>query len=237
MQLLKNIYQIGGDLNGITWVGEDAGFRDGNSYALDLGEKIILFDSGCGDTLDQLFANMQYWGLDPEKISHCLITHPHLDHAGGAHLLKERGITLVSHPYTAECIAEGDERCCGYLYHKTFVPTRVDQFLQDGDILTVAGLDIRAHYFPGHTQGCTAFEFTLDRKRIFVSGDVIGTLNVGYFGWDGSIDFDKKIYIDSLLRFSRIDFDVMLSGHGMSHFYKPRRRVEECLNQALIQWR
>ncbi|NLN93515.1 MAG: MBL fold metallo-hydrolase [Candidatus Hydrogenedens sp.] len=237
MQLLKNIYQIGGDLNGITWIGEDAGFRDGNSYAVDLEEKIILFDCGCGDTLDQIFANMEYWGLDPEKISDCFLTHPHLDHAGGAHLLKKRGVRLISHPYTAGSVASGDERCCGYLYHKTFTPVTVNQFVDDGDVMTISGLHIRAHHFPGHTLGCTAFDFMMDGKRIIVSGDVIGTLNVGYFGWDGSIDFDKKKYIDSLLRFSRIDFDVMLSGHGMSYFYKPRRRVEECLNQALIQWR
>ncbi|HPX86481.1 MAG TPA: MBL fold metallo-hydrolase [Candidatus Hydrogenedentes bacterium] len=237
MQLLKNLYQIGGDLNGITWAGEDAGFRDANSYALDLGETIVLFDCGCGDTLDQLFANMRYWGLDPGRIGWCFLTHPHLDHAGAAHLLKAKGVRLVAHPYTGAAIAAGDERCCGYLYHKTFVPAQVDDTLRDGETMTVAGLPIRALHFPGHTLGCTAWQFTHDGKRVIVSGDVIGTLNVGYFGWDGSIDFDKTKYIDSLLRFARIDFDVMLSGHGMSHFYMPRRRVEECLNQALIQWR
>jgi hypothetical protein len=29
----------------------------------------------------------------------------------------------------------------------------------------------------------------------------------------------------------------MLPGHGLIYFHKPRRRVEEAFNQALIQWR
>ena len=69
------------------------------------------------------------------------------------------------------------------------------------------------------------------------SGDVIGTLLVGDFGWSGSIDFNKSKYIESLKRFARVDTDVMLPGHGMGYFHKPRRRVEEVLNAALMQWR
>ncbi len=237
MQLLRNLYQVGGDLNGITWAGIDAGFDDANTYALDTGKDILLFDCGCGDTLEQICDNMEYWGLEPDRIRYCVLTHAHLDHAGAAHLLKKRGVKLVAHVNAAEAMAAGDERCCGYLYHKVFTPCEVDIEVRDGDVLELLGLSIKALHFPGHTMGCTAYAFSLDGKRIVVSGDVIGTLNVGYFGWDGSIDFNKALYTESLTRFARMDFDVMLSGHGMSYFHKPRRRVEEALNQALIQWR
>jgi glyoxylase-like metal-dependent hydrolase (beta-lactamase superfamily II) len=85
--------------------------------------------------------------------------------------------------------------------------------------------------------GCTAYFFTLHNKKIVISGDVIGTLLSGDFGWSGSIDFDKKIYTQSLLKFSKMDTDIMLPGHGMIYFHKPRVRVEEALNSALMQWR
>ncbi len=237
MQLLKGLYQVGGDLNGITWAGVDAGFDDANAYALDTGAGILLFDCGCGDTLDQVYDNLCYWGLNPENIRYCLLTHAHLDHAGAAHLLRQSGVRIVAHAHAADAMAAGDERCCGYLYHKTFVPCETDIRVRDGEVLNLSGASIDVLHFPGHTMGCTAYAFTLDGKRVIVSGDVIGTLNVGYFGWDGSIDFDKAVYMESLKRFSRMDFDVMLSGHGMSYFHQPRRRVEEVLNQALIQWR
>jgi len=224
-------------LNGVTFDGEDAGYRDGNSYVLDSGQGLILFDAGCGDTLDQIFANMAYWGLNPDDIRYCILTHPHFDHAAGAHLLQKRGVKLISHATTADAVASGDERCCGYLYHKTFVPCQVDQIVDDGETFDVLGISFEVMHLPGHSMGCTAFLFDHEGKRVCVSGDVIGTLLAGHFGWSGSFDFNREIYLQSLIRFARVDTDLMLPGHGMIYFYKPRRRVEEALNMALIEWR
>ncbi len=237
MQLRQHLYQVGGDLNGITWAGVDAGFDDGNCYLLDTGQGLIMFDCGCGDTFDQIENNIRYWNLSPDDIRYCFLTHAHLDHAGAAFILRERGVTLVAHTVAAEAMAAGDERCCGYLYHKTFTPCEVQQTVKDGDIVDALGLSVEAMHLPGHTMGCTAWWFTHEDKRVVVSGDVIGTLLCGDFGWDGSIDFNKPVYTESLKRFARTDPDIMLSGHGLSHFYKPRRRIEQVLNEALIQWR
>ena len=237
MQLLRHIYQIGGDLNGVTFDQPDALWNDGNSYIVDTGEGLILFDCGCGDTFDQLLANMRYWSLNPDNIRYAILTHPHFDHAGGAYLFRQRGVRLLAIRETAEAVAAGDERCCGYLYHKTFTPVEVDQVLVDGEEVCLAGLTIAVMHLPGHSMGCTAFFFLWEGKRVVISGDVIGTLLSGDFGWSGSIDFNKTLYIDSLRRFARIDTDVMLPGHGMSYFHQPRRRVEDALNAALMQWR
>lgn len=237
MQLLKNIYQVGGDLNGITFDKQDALWNDGNSYILNTGNGLIMFDCGCGDTLDQIFRNMQYWNLSPDDIKYCILTHPHYDHAGGAHLLKQKGITLIAIGETADAVACGDERCCGYLYHKTFVPVIINQIVNDGERINLLGVEIEVMHLPGHSTGCTAFLFMHEGKKIVISGDVIGTLLGGDFGWSGSIDFDKKVYTASLRKFAKIDTDIMLPGHGMSYFHKPRWRVEQALNAALMQWR
>ena len=60
MQILRNLYQVGGDLNGITFDGVDAGYNDCNTYVIKTGGGIILIDSGCGDTMDQIFENMKF---------------------------------------------------------------------------------------------------------------------------------------------------------------------------------
>ena len=237
MQVLKNLYQVGGDLNGVTFDLQGALWNDGNSYILQAPEGLIMFDCGCGDTMDQIFTNMNYWGLSPDDIRYCLLTHPHLDHTGGAHLLKDRGIELIAIQETAEAVAAGDERCCGYLYHKKTVPVKVDRMVKDGDILHLLGIEIEVMHLPGHSMGCTAYSFMHEQKHIVLSGDIIGTLLAGDFGWDGSIDFDKKTYTESLRRFAKIDMDMMLPGHGLIYFHKPRWRIEEALNSALIQWR
>ena len=109
--------------------------------------------------------------------------------------------------------------------------------VKDGEQLSLLGVEIEVMHLPGHSMGCTAFLFEWTGKKLVVSGDVIGTLLVGDFGWDGSIDFDKKVYIESLRRFAKVDTDIMLPGHGMIYFHKPRWRVEQVLNSALMQWR
>ncbi|MGN6492575.1 MAG: MBL fold metallo-hydrolase [Agriterribacter sp.] len=237
MQLLKDIYQVGGDINGLTFDEPGALWNDANSYVIKTGQGLVMFDCGCGDTMEQIFDNMRYWGLSPEDIRYCVLTHSHYDHAGGAHLLKQKGVELVALKETADAVAAGDERCCGYLYHKTFTPVTVDRLIADKEVFDLCGLSFTAMHLPGHSMGCTAYFFNWSGKRVVISGDVIGTLLSGDFGWSGSIDFDKKKYTESLLRFSKVDTDVMLPGHGMSYFYKPRRRVEEALNAALMLWR
>jgi metallo-beta-lactamase class B len=237
MQILRHLYQVGGDLNGITWDGVDAGYQDGNTYVLERPDGLILFDCGCGDTFDQIVQNMAYWGLDLDQVTHCFLTHPHCDHAGGGHLLKQRGVELISIAATADAVAEGDNRCCGYLYHKTFTPFAVDRVVADGQSLEVLGISIEVMHLPGHSQGCTAYLFSHEDRRIVISGDVIGTLLAGEFGWSGSIDFDKTAYMQSLLRLAKVESDLMLPGHGLIYFHQPRRRVEEALNMALMEWR
>jgi len=237
VQILRGLYQVGGDMNGITFDGEDAAYRDGNTYILEGDGGLILFDSGCGDTMDQIFRNMAYWNLSPDDIKACILTHPHFDHAAGAHLLKARGVKLYAHPNTADAVAAGDERCCGYLYHKTFVPCEIDQTVEDGERFTVLGVEFETMHLPGHSMGCTAFLFTHEGRRICVSGDVIGTLLAGHFGWSGSFDFNREVYLKSLIRFAKVDTDMMLPGHGIIYCHKPRRRVEEAMNIALMEWR
>jgi len=237
MQILKNLYQVSGDLNGLTWNGVDVGYTDCNSYILAAADGLIMFDCGCGDTLDQIYRNMSYWGLDPEMIKHCFLTHPHLDHAGAGHILKKQGTEMTAVFQTADAVAKGDERCCPYLYHKAFQPFAVDRVVSDREVVKVLDVSIEVMHLPGHSMGCTAYVFTHEDKKIVVSGDVIGTLLVGEFGWSGSIDFNREVYLQSLKRFAKVDSDIMLPGHGLIYFHQPRRRVEESLNVALMEWR
>ena len=237
MQLLPDIYVVGGSLVGLTGNQVSGPFDDCNVYALDLGSEIILIDAGNGESWPMIQENMQQWGLDTRKISTALITHPHYDHAQGAHLLKDAGIELIAHAYTADAMEKGDERCCGYLYHRVFTPVSVDRILEDDEQFTVGSLTVQSIHLPGHTLGCTGFLISWKGKKVLFSGDVIGTLGYGHFGWSGSIDFDKQVYIKTLLKLSTIDSDVMLPGHGLASFTHPRERVEESLNEALMTWR
>ncbi len=237
MQVLKDIYQVGGDLNGITFDGKEAGYNDCNTYIIDRPDGLIMIDAGCGDTMEQIFNNMRYWDLNPNDLKYCLLTHAHFDHAAGGHILKKQGVALIAIAETADAVSKGDDRTCPYLYFKEFTPFTVDTIVKDSEVINLLGIDFEVMHLPGHSMGCTAFLCNHGGKKLIFSGDVIGTLLAGFHGWDGSIDFDKRTYLESLKRFSKMDSDVMLPGHGMIYFHKPRRRVQEALNLALIEWR
>jgi len=237
MQLLPNLYQISGTVSGLS--GSQAGdvFDECNVYCLKTEAGLILIDSGSGDYWDQGEANLALWGLESRDIIACLFTHAHYDHAGAAHRLKEMGVSLYASEESAHAMESGDERCCGFLYHKEFIPTTIDHTVRDRDVFTVGGVSFEAISLPGHTMGCTAYRIKWAGRTVLFSGDVIGTLGYGHFGWSGSIDFDKEVYLRSLLTMSRLDFDVMLGGHGVGSFINPIHRVEVSLNEALMAWR
>lgn len=238
MRIVPGVWQIGGSFTGLTWTGDYGGYDDANAYAVETGDGLILFDAGNGETFEQMTANLAAESLDGRPIRACLLTHAHWDHAGGAAKWRERfGAVLYAGQDAADALEAADERCAGFLYHRTVVPCRCDQTLADEERTTLGGLEITALHLPGHTAGCTAYRFDVGGKRVLVCGDVIGTLSAGWFGWDGSIDFDKRRYIDSLRRLAALEFDLLLTGHGPVCFGRPRVRVESALERALALWR
>ena len=237
MQILKNLFQLSGSLNGVTWRGGYGNYEDANVYLLRTAEGCVLFDCGCGETWEQIVANMNYWGISLDEVKACFLTHSHMDHTGAGHFLAERNIPIYAHSRTAAALEAADERCGGYLYHKEQFSFRVGNTFNEAVSFESCGVEICAEPFPGHTMGCTAYIFTHEGKKIVVSGDIIGTLLDGYFGWDGSVDFDYGVYLESLKRFARVESDIMLPGHGMVYFGRPKVRVEDALCVALSEWR
>ena len=54
------------------------------SYLIRQGDAVVLIESGPGSTLAGLEAGLAEEGLSPRDVTHVLLTHIHLDHAGAA---------------------------------------------------------------------------------------------------------------------------------------------------------
>lgn len=60
-----------------------------NCFLVSRGERLVLIDTGVGPnplfgpTTGKLLANLAAAGIDPARITDVILTHPHLDHAGG----------------------------------------------------------------------------------------------------------------------------------------------------------
>ena len=128
-----------------------------------------------GGEVDRLLAVAEEQNVTLEKI---LITHGHIDHAGGAAELSERaGIPIEGpHPDDAFWIdaIEKDGPQWGLPDVRCFTP---DRWLADGDEVTVGELKFDVLHCPGHTPGHVVFYN--DAVSLASVGDVLFQGSIG----------------------------------------------------------
>jgi len=128
-----------------------------------------------GGDLDRIEAAIAEVGMTPEKI---LLTHGHIDHAGGADELRERlGGIPIEGPHEAErpLLDNLDKQGATYgIEARTVTP---DRWLADGDTVEVAGHTFEVLHCPGHSPGSVVL---VNRaQRFALMGDVLFQGSIG----------------------------------------------------------
>ncbi|MCK0510229.1 MBL fold metallo-hydrolase [Aromatoleum buckelii] len=183
----------------------------------DKTRKAAVVDPG-GD-LERILAKAKELGVTIEKI---LITHGHIDHAGGtAQLARELGVP-VEGPEKADLFwiagIPQQAKTFGFPGAESFEP---DRWLHDGDTVTVGDETLRVIHVPGHTPGHVAF-FHAD-ARLAIVGDVL------FAGSIGRTDFpegDHATLIRSIRQklFPLGDDITFVPGHGPTSTFGEERR-------------
>ncbi|MCE4223542.1 MBL fold metallo-hydrolase [Methylobacterium sp. C25] len=129
-----------------------------------------------GGDLDRIEQAIQGQGLTIEKI---LLTHGHIDHAGGAAELKERlGGVPIEGPHQADRFLLDRLPQTGAEYGiagaRQVTP---DRWLDEGDQVTVSGLTFDILHAPGHSPGSVVF--MSGDERLALVGDVVFRGSVG----------------------------------------------------------
>ena len=171
-----------------------------------------------GGELEKIKAIIDEHELTFEKI---LITHAHLDHAGGtAELARMNGVPIIGpHKDDQFWIDVLPEQCRQFGFEgDTFTP---DQWLNHGDTVSLGNLLFDVVHCPGHTPGHVVF---VEREHSFAAvGDVI------FQGSIGRTDFPKSVpqdLLDSIReRLFPLGDDIrFIPGHGpMSTFGQERK--------------
>ena len=146
------------------------------------------------------------------KIEKILLTHGHIDHAGGAEELREALGVQIEGPHVDDLFLLNDLPKSGAKYG--MVDARIvvpDRWLKDGDEVTVAGLKFSILHAPGHSPGSVIF-FN-DENRFALMGDVLFQGSVGRTDFPyGSQETLMKSIKEKVLSLG--DDVVFLPGHG-----------------------
>lgn len=162
-----------------------------------------------GGDIPKILRAIESNGLTLEKI---LVTHGHIDHAGGVAELAERHAVTVEGPHRDDLFwIEGmpqQSQMFGFPGVRAFSPTR---WLQQGDCVSLGKLQLEVLHCPGHTPGHVVFFNT--EGRLALVGDVL------FNGSIGRTDFPKGDF-ETLMTSIRerlwpLGNDVsFISGHG-----------------------
>jgi hydroxyacylglutathione hydrolase len=128
-----------------------------------------------GGDIDHIMEAIAKLGLKVEKI---LITHGHIDHAGGADELREKlGVTVEGPHKDDEFLLQDLPKSgsqYGLLTARVLVP---DRWLVEGDVVEAAGFTFRIIEAPGHSPGSVVF-FNQAQRFAFM-GDVLFKGSIG----------------------------------------------------------
>ena len=138
------------------------------NYAIPYSNGIILIDPGPGSTLEYLKSSLANHQLNIEDVTHVLLTHIHLDHAGAAGWFARRGAQIFVHPIGAphllnpERLLASARRIYGERTESTwgeFLPVPAANLINvgDGEEIAIDEIRVRALHTPGHADHHIAY--------------------------------------------------------------------------------
>jgi glyoxylase-like metal-dependent hydrolase (beta-lactamase superfamily II) len=157
------------------------------SYLIQNGDAVVLIESGPGSTLASLEAGLANEGLSTRDVTHVLLTHIHLDHAGAAGRLAREGAEVWVHPIGAphminpEKLLASAARIYGDRMESLwgeFLPVPEDHLkvANDAEAIRIGTLEFIPLNTPGHAEHHYAYHF----EDILFCGDVGGVRIPGY---------------------------------------------------------
>ena len=184
-------------------------------------KKAAVIDPG-GD-LDRIRQAIAGSKVQVEKI---ILTHGHIDHAGGAADLRDALGVPVEGPHEADrFLLDGLEET-GLAYGIPARPVMPDRWLAEGDTVSVGGVSLHVLHCPGHSPGSVVL--VSPEQRFAIVGDVLFQGSVGRSDLPGG---DGKALIRSIReKLLPLGDDIaFICGHGPASTIGQERRTNPFL--------
>ena len=160
-------------------------------------EAVVIDPAARGDRIKAALGN--------QKTAAVLLTHGHFDHTGA--LADFSGCPIYIHPLDAQMLSDPRLSLAGMVGDRAPRPAATD-YVNDGDILTLAGLQIRVFHTPGHTPGSVSY----------LIGDALFTGDTLFQGSCGRTDFPGGSWDDEMASIRKLlalpEDHPVYPGHG-----------------------
>jgi glyoxylase-like metal-dependent hydrolase (beta-lactamase superfamily II) len=202
-------------------------------YLLEAEDHVAVIETGSNYSVGRILRVLEMRGWEKAAVSHVIVTHVHLDHAGGAGKLMQSlpNASLVVHPYGARHMIDPSKLEAGTraVYgdaafdemYGSLVPVPEDRVIvmDDGDELSVGERRLVFMDTPGHARH--HFCVWDEQSRGWFTGDTFG---ISYRDLDTEtgpmifptttpIQFDPPVLRDSVRRLMEKNPDCMYLTH------------------------
>lgn len=221
MRIADEVYVVGGGTKLGFGLSDDP---DCHIYLVNGGDEMALIDCGMADgrSMDHIAANIMAEGLDLGRLTTLIVTHYHMDHAGGAARFRERfGLKVIAPDGAAPALRTGDEVAVAldkakeagfYAADYRFEPVAVDETVAEGDVIAVGSLRLEVFDTPGHCDGHASYLLHGATRRYLLAGDAV--FAQGKVVLQNIHDCSVQKTADSIFKLDRLEFESLLPGHG-----------------------
>lgn len=208
----------------------------------------LVIDPGPGSTISSLRAGLAGLGYEVGDLSAILLTHIHLDHAGGTGVLVRENPRLrvyvhsngAPHVIDPSKLLASATRLYGSRMEELWgevapVPAGQVRALEGGEHVSLGGRELAVTYTPGHARHHVSY-FEPATRVAFV-GDTAGLMTPGLpcvLPLTPPPEFDLEAWLDSIHRLRMLEpAEIVLTHYGPSR--DPAAHLEE-LRSGLLAW-
>ncbi len=217
------------------------------SVYLVVGKRIALIETGITTSASYILEGIKDLGFQKEDVSHIIVTHVHLDHAGSAGILLKEipGATLVAHelgiPHLVDPtrLMEGARKALGDMISDRYrldlvVPVegkRVEA-VKGGEVIDLGGRNLEIIATPGHAPHHIS-PYETEHSALFC-GDLLGSYDSEYdslFPFSPAPDFNPDVTIDTISKLKLMGIKRLLFSH-----FGESQEAEKVFNLAIQKY-